>query len=341
MSGPVKGASWLRRAVAEGCLIGIDSFEELQFIRSLLLKERPRQLARITIRVNMEGAKCRFGVDPDQLAACGKLLVENNIFLKFEGFAFHLNGYAVEDRIKAARTLLDTIDTFASLGLQSSVLNIGGGLPIRYVAQDDFSYFIENHHDVVSYRGSIPRSFYPYGGQPTASEWLKAFLSANVASGTIASELRCRGLVLLVEPGRAELDQAGASLFQIGAVKKVKDSTTLFLNGTSFNACETWFQSEFLCDPLILSEHASDINDCREHRYYLAGHSCLGEDMISRRAFTISRRLRMGDILLFANTAAYQMDLLENNFHHHPFPHRSVLEPVTATANDLKARTAA
>ncbi|MCV9947667.1 hypothetical protein [Rhizobium sp. BT-175] len=341
LSGPVKGASWLRRAVAEGCLIGIDSFEELQFIRSLLLKERPRQLARITIRVNMESAKCRFGVDPEQLPACGKLLVENNILLKFEGFAFHLNGYAVGDRINATRRLLDTIDSFASIGLESYVLNIGGGLPVQYVAEEDFSYFIKNHHDAVSYLGHAPGSFYPYGGQPTAAEWLKAFLSANGASGTIASELRSRGLTLLVEPGRAALDQAGASLFQIGAVKKGKDSTTLFLNGTSFNACETWFQSEFLCDPLILSEHAADADDCREHRYYLAGHSCLGDDMISRRAFTSSRRLRVGDVLLFANTAGYQMDLLENNFHHHPFPHRSVLEPVSATANDLKARTAA
>lgn len=341
LSGPVKGASWIRRAVNDGCLIGVDSFEELQFVRSLLLQERPKQLARITLRVNMEGARCRFGIDPDLLLACGKLLAENNILLQFEGFAFHLSGYAVEDRVNATRTLLATIDSFASMGLQSSVLNIGGGLPVRYVAEKDFRHFIENHHDAVRYHGPAPVSFYPYGGQPAAGEWLKAYLSASGISSTIASELKNRGLTLLVEPGRAALDQAGASLFQVGAVKKGSESTTLFLNGTSFNACETWFQSEFLCDPVILSDYPGGADDRREHRYYLAGHSCLGDDMISRRAFTSLRRLRVGDVLFFANTAGYQMDLLENNFHHHPFPYRSFLEPVSVKEHDLKARTAA
>jgi diaminopimelate decarboxylase len=29
-----------------------------------------------------------------------------------------------------------------------------------------------------------------------------------------------------------------------------------------------------------------------------------------------------GDLLVYANTAGYQMDLLENEFHRHPMPRR-------------------
>ncbi|AFL54987.1 diaminopimelate decarboxylase [Sinorhizobium fredii] len=57
-------------------------------------------------------------------------------------------------------------------------------------------------------------------------------------------------------------------------------------------------------------------------RAYLAGHSCLDEDVISNRWLTFPTAPRAGDLLVYANTGGYQMDLLENEFHRHPMPAR-------------------
>ncbi|TIQ83538.1 MAG: Y4yA family PLP-dependent enzyme, partial [Mesorhizobium sp.] len=57
-------------------------------------------------------------------------------------------------------------------------------------------------------------------------------------------------------------------------------------------------------------------------RGYLAGHSCLDEDVLCNRWLTFPVAPRAGDLLVYANTGGYQMDLLENEFHRHPMPSR-------------------
>jgi diaminopimelate decarboxylase len=55
-------------------------------------------------------------------------------------------------------------------------------------------------------------------------------------------------------------------------------------------------------------------------RASIAGHSCLDGDVISHRLLAFDSHPRAGDLLIYANTAGYQMDLLENEFHRHPMP---------------------
>ena len=57
-------------------------------------------------------------------------------------------------------------------------------------------------------------------------------------------------------------------------------------------------------------------------RAWIAGHSCLDEDVLTNRLIRFERRPQPGDLLVYANTAGYQMDLLENEFHRHPMPRR-------------------
>ncbi|MDX7018620.1 Y4yA family PLP-dependent enzyme, partial [Klebsiella aerogenes] len=52
------------------------------------------------------------------------------------------------------------------------------------------------------------------------------------------------------------------------------------------------------------------------------GHSCLDDDVITNRLIAFAHLPKPGDLLIFANTAGYQMDLLENQFHRHPLPTR-------------------
>jgi len=96
----------------------------------------------------------------------------------------------------------------------------------------------------------------------------------------------------------------------------------IFVEGSSFSACETWFASEFLVDPILVSAHAGSEHAEPPVRAYIAGHSCLDEDVITNRLIQFQRRPKAGDLLVYANTAGYQMDMLENEFHRHPVPRR-------------------
>jgi diaminopimelate decarboxylase len=125
-----------------------------------------------------------------------------------------------------------------------------------------------------------------------------------------------------MEPGRALADQAAISVFRVSRVKLVaSDAHVVFVEGSSFSACETWFGSEFLVDPILVPAMSSPVA-ARPVRAYLAGHSCLDDDVLSNRWLTFPIAPRVGDLLVYANTGGYQMDLLENEFHRHPMPSR-------------------
>ncbi len=139
---------------------------------------------------------------------------------------------------------------------------------------------------------------------------------------SFANYLVHEGLVLGMEPGRALADQAAISVFRVLRVKAVgPDAHVVFVEGSSFSACETWFGSEFLVDPILVPATSPPIA-AKSIRGYLAGHSCLDEDVLSNRWLTFPIAPRAGDLLVYANTGGYQMDLLENEFHRHPMPSR-------------------
>lgn len=139
---------------------------------------------------------------------------------------------------------------------------------------------------------------------------------------SFASYLVHERLVLGIEPGRALADQVAISVFRVLRVKELgPDAHVIFVEGSSFSACETWFGSEFLVDPILVPAISSPVAT-KPIRAYLAGHSCLDEDVLCNRWLTFPIAPRAGDLLVYANTGGYQMDLLESEFHRHPMPSR-------------------
>jgi diaminopimelate decarboxylase len=203
------------------------------------------------------------------------------------------------------------------------MIDIGGGLPIQYVDQHAYQAHLGAQMPEDYRTGKVPASFYPYGGGLSAAEWLCCLLRAPMADGrSIANYLVHERLVLGMEPGRALADQAAISVFRVLRVKAVSpDTHVVFVEGSSFSACETWFGSEFLIDPILIPAISPPVAT-KPIRAYLAGHSCLDEDVLCNRWLTFPIAPRAGDLLVYANTGGYQMDLLENEFHRHPMPSR-------------------
>ncbi|HEX8932722.1 MAG TPA: Y4yA family PLP-dependent enzyme, partial [Pseudonocardiaceae bacterium] len=57
----------------------------------------------------------------------------------------------------------------------------------------------------------------------------------------------------------------------------------------------------------------------------VGGASCLEYDMVTWRKIPFPRVPRYGDLLVYPNTAGYQMDKNETEFHQIPLPVRVVL----------------
>lgn len=323
-TGPAKTAAFHAELVTHDSLISIDSMEELSELEDVIRGTQGRRV-RVLLRYRpAESHASRFGMGDEDLARCLRRLAERTHRFAFEGFHFHLSGYAHETRAQTFRELTRHIPAARSLGLQPTMIDIGGGMPIRYVDSDEYESFLQYQCKEHYRTGRVPASFYPYGSPVDAGVWLHRLLASPCVDGlSVAAYLNAMDLTLALEPGRSLVDQAAISVFRVNRVKRLAAGHhVIFVEGSSFSACETWFASEFLVDPILVS--ATTPRGCANTpvQAYIAGHSCLDDDVLTNRLIGFDRMPKAGDLLVYANTAGYQMDLLENEFHRHPMPRR-------------------
>ena len=324
-TGPAKTIPFLRRLVATGALVAVDSLEELDDLEGCTREGGP---VRVLLRYRPDSAaRSRFGMGRAAMREALHRLAQDGVPFAFEGFHLHLSGYDVESRVAAMTEVADLVDEAVALRLPVRLIDIGGGMPVRYVDPDTYARALIRQGPEHYQTGQVPAEFYPYGSPLTAADWIAGFMRAPCRGGTVAGYLRSMALSLAIEPGRSLVDQAAISLFRVTRVKPLGEGRgVVFVEGSSFSACETWFASEFLIDPILLpAEGRKDAGPGM--RAFIAGHSCLDGDVITHRLLDLSPVPRPGDLLLYANTAGYQMDLLENEFHRHPMPARLVATP--------------
>ncbi|WP_044874393.1 Y4yA family PLP-dependent enzyme [Pseudomonas sp. LFM046] len=325
-TGPAKTTAFHEALLLDGALISVDSLEEFAHLESTATRLGAAGKARVLLRYRpIFCDSSRFGMDAVDLLQCLQRLAQIPGLLQFEGFHFHLSGYAFGDRARALAELAPHIEAAREMGLAPRMVDIGGGLPMQYVDPASYAAFLRSHNSASDYRNhKVPVSFYPYGGHLTAAEWLEQLLDSACVDGlSIADYLEQQDLILALEPGRSLVDQAALSIFRITRTKQLANNrTVLFAEGSSFSACETWFNSEFLIDPIHISATCTDSTRCAPTQAYIAGHSCLDDDVITNRLINFSVTPKPGDLLVYVNTAGYQMDLLENEFHRHPLPTR-------------------
>ncbi|WP_192553385.1 Y4yA family PLP-dependent enzyme [Pseudomonas sp. IzPS59] len=322
-TGPAKTAAFHSALLQGGSLICVDSLEEFSHLKALLDTSQPPAKARILLRYRPTSCPAsRFGMGAEGLFQCLQYLVEQRESFHFEGFHFHLGGYGYETRVQAFREVTGFIDAAREMGLDPVMIDIGGGLPMRYVDPQDYNSFLQNDNNPGHYQNRrVPDAYYPYGSSLTACQWLELFLESDHSSEkTIAGYLKSQNIKLALEPGRSLVDQAAISVFRITRTKQLADNkVVIFAEGSSFSACETWFSSEYLVDPILITSKESKPVPMQA---YIAGHSCLDDDVITHRLINFDTSPKTGDLLIYANTAGYQMDLLENEFHRHPLPRR-------------------
>jgi len=328
ITGPAKHDGLLQLALRQQCLVAIDSLDELQRFAALAARTgcRGRLLLR---RLPATQPHSRFGMSDGESAEALRLCLARRDVLLPEGFSFHLSGYSPQARAAEADRLIDACIEAQRLGLtHCRTVNIGGGFAVRYVEEADWAAFAERQQAAHYHAGKTFSGFYPYYSASHGPGMLADILACRPegAEATLAQRLKRHGLRLLLEPGRALLDHAGFTAFQVQGVKDrpADGYGILTVGGTSFSMSEQWFESEFLPDPLLLDDAAAGAAT-DGYAACVGGASCLDADMVTWRKIRFPRRPRTGDVLLYLNTAGYQMDSNESPFHDLPLPPKVVV----------------
>lgn len=265
----------------------------------------------------------RYGMSAVNLTKSIKLISSEGS-ITIEGFSAHLSGYNVSERRNVGVSLIEFCKLARNSGHHPSCIDLGGGWPVSYVSMDDWQHFTSINHPDLYHTSKNFSQFYPYACEKPGAEALDECLnSPSVAGGTLSTLLLDNNLSLVIEPGRALLDQCGLTLFQINNIKTMPENYSIInVRGQNFSLSEQWFGSEFLPDPVLLKHHpkVAKNNLKQNHVACVAGSSCLEADMLTWRKINFPDEPVAGDILAYINTAGYQMDSNETSFHRTPLP---------------------
>ncbi|MGW0364720.1 Y4yA family PLP-dependent enzyme [Streptomyces sp. NPDC002990] len=334
VTGPAKDTALLRLAVQQGALIAVDALDELDALVTIALTGQVRP-ARVLLRcLPPAQPHSRFGMTGTELATAMDRCVQAGDVVRMEGFSFHLSGYALQPRADLAGHLVDLCLKARVQGLEASRISIGGGLPISYTDADSWNTFLTEHHSRYYHAGKAFQTgdFYPYHSPNAGAHALAALLETRPEghSRPLAELLKDAGVVLLLEPGRALLHQAGATVFRIQGVKDRDGYQLLTVDGTSLSLSEQWFNSEYLPDPHLVSQDTPVSQDTTTpagvYPASIGAATCLESDMLTWRKIGFNRRPRTGDLLVYPNTAGYQMDSNESPFHDLGLPPKVVID---------------
>lgn len=328
VTGPAKSRDLLVLAMRHGAVVAVDALDELESLMSVAATGI-HGTARLMLRcLPPAQPHSRFGMTGAELATALDRCLQAGDALRMEGFSFHLSGYALRPRADLAALLIAKLGQARARGLQADRISIGGGLPVSYTDAESWSTFLSRQHGDHYHadKAFAADDFYPYHSPVAGAEALRTLLETRPEGHgrTLATLLKESGTELLLEPGRALLDQAGATVFPIQGVKDRPGYRILTVDGTSLSLSEQWFNSEYLPDPHLLPQDPSATSGT--HPACVGAATCLESDMLSWRKIPFPRPPRVGDLLVYPNTAGYQMDSNESSFHDLPLPPKVVID---------------
>lgn len=334
VTGPAKGAELVRLALAHGALVAVDSLDDLDAVITRALTGPGRPARVLLRRLPPAQPESRFGLNDAELHVALNRCAQAESAVRMVGFSFHLSGYDLQPRADLAGELVALCRAARAKGLEASRISIGGGLPISYTDARSWSRFLASQHSGHFHAGRSfdVDGFYPYHSPTAGAQALRALLAATPVghSQSLAALLRDADVALLVEPGRALLDRAGATVFSVQGVKARGGYLILTVDGTSLSLSEQWFNSEYLPDPRLLPRRPDAFNaqDAPDQVWpaSVGAATCLESDVLTWRKVAFPRRPRVGDLLVYPNTAGYQMDSNESPFHDLPLPPKVVID---------------
>ena len=288
-----KSTAELHAAIEAGVgRIAVDSADELDRLEQLVAEglTGPRVHVRVTpgveahthefIETGTEDSKFGFGLDSGEALAAVRRVVEGGR-LQFAGVHCHIGSqvFRLDSFRRAIQKMVGLVRAIeVEVGANVDELNLGGGLGVRYEA-DDAPPTIEEYATLV--RESVG----------------KALADAGVRSRPN----------LLTEPGRSIVAVAGLTLYTVGTIKKIEGVRTYVAvdGGMSDNLRPVTYGARY--EAFLPARATAE----RSARVTVAGKHCEQGDVVVRDA-RVPRDLAIGEILATPVTGAYGHSLASN-----------------------------
>lgn len=336
-TGP-KSPSFIALSLQHGVVLNVDSLAELkdieQVARALKLKERARVLLRFSgffaAHTPVLQKQSRFGIAFGARAEALDFVARSK-HLTLLGFSFHLDTVTIDERVVAVENCLTAFDEALALGLEPSVLNIGGGFKISYLeSEEEWQTYVSalkqaalgageqltwqnNFFGLAADQGVLRGKLntYSYFEPRPGALFLNDVLNAelpSLANQRLADVLRDNMIELWIEPGRALLDQCGITIARVNSVKVASSGDTL-VNLNMKRQDLSFLDQEVFVDPLVLTKE----REGAPQSVFFTGNLCLEGDLIFRHKVYLPVVPKAGDLVAFINTAAYMMDFSSTN----------------------------
>jgi diaminopimelate decarboxylase len=285
-----KSVDELRTALTRGVgRIVVDSDEEVQRLEALVDEGLPAPRVQVRVKPGVEAhtheyietgtEDSKFGFSPDRALAAARRIIEGDA-LRFAGLHCHIGSHVF--RLDAFAGAVDKMvgvvhaieETHAS---RVEELNLGGGLGVRYVAEDS---------------------------PPNIDEYASV-VQESVAKALAEAGVRSRPL-LMTEPGRSIVAPAGLTLYTVGTVKVAGTRTYVAVDGgMSDNLRPVAYGARY---ETFLPARATA---ARPLVVTVAGKHCEQGDVIVRDA-RVPADLAVGDVLATPVTGAYGHSMASN-----------------------------
>ncbi len=273
----------LRRAAeADVWLVVLDAADEVERAAAAGVR---RVLVRVTpgidpdthdaIKTGHRGSK--FGLPPEQaLLAVARA---RELGLDVQGLHVHLGSQLLD--VSPARFSVDWLAGFAAecrseLDWTPAVVDVGGGLGIRYVETD---------------------------AAPSITDFTRTIVNRVGRAWTLQSLPEPQ---VVFEPGRSLVGESGVTLYRVGVVKHSSDTTTYVAvdGGMSDNPRPQLYEARFTC---LLANRA---DEAPSGAYTVCGKHCESGDVLVERA-PLPEPAR-GDLLAVPATGAYTLAMASN-----------------------------
>ncbi|TWP36489.1 diaminopimelate decarboxylase [Leekyejoonella antrihumi] len=304
LHGNNKSMAEIEAAIAYGVgRIVVDSFEEIE--RVAAVARRAAVVAPVMIRVKTgveahthefiatahEDQKFGLSLTEGEVAEAAAMVLRHSDALSLLGFHSHIGSQIFESSgfaVAAQRLIGAQLEVARQHGVTLPELDLGGGFGIAYVATDT-----------------------PLSPRDMADQLAEVVVAACREAGMPVPRVS-------IEPGRAIVGPAGATLYEVGTVKPVvaaDEELRTYVSvdgGMSDNVRPALYGADYTC--LLAGREGSD----EQMRARVVGKHCESGDIVVNDG-RLPADTRPGDLLAVAATGAYCRSLA-SQYNHVPRP---------------------
>ena len=306
----IKEKEYLNLAIKNNIIISVDDIFELKNIIEKNVNTN------VLLRINNINEKIisRFGICLNQLDECIKLIENSKVNLL--GFSFHINNYNLDDRISGIKKL---IKISKEKNISIKYIDIGGGFPSNYCSKENYLEFLKENNSDMYFKNKKFDDFYTYYSDIANEKCLRYILENTIDD--------LKDIQIIIEPGRSILNNCGISIYKVEYLKQISDKSNLIITNGNINCLsEQWFNTDYLIRPKLIKKDKNSPRLKTSMYASIAGNLCLEQDMITWRKIKFNYLPEHGDYLIYYNTAGYQMDSNESEFHKLPLVPKYVVD---------------